>query len=264
MSNPIVLVSHLSKKFTRDFGKSLRHGASDILRRGLGFERPIDHLRQDEFWALEDISIEVSKGEILGVIGRNGSGKTTLMRIVAGIYPADKGIVKTAGKILAMFAIKSGMQPQLTGRENIYLKSYMLNIPKEEVDRNIDKIIAFADIADSIDNVLGSYSMGMRSRLAFAIATCAKPDIFIIDEGLAVGDHAFRLQCFDYLKSISAEVAILFVTNNVKQAEMLATKILVLNKGKTVFMSADVKQGVDQYLQLTLPKSTLDNHDGLF
>ena len=261
MEKAIVSVSNLSKKFTRDFGKSLRHGAADIFRLGLGFNRQIDRLRKDEFWALENINLEVRKGEIVAVIGRNGSGKTTLMRIIAGIYAADKGTVKSQGKIIAMFAVRSGLQPQLTGRENIYLKSYMLNMTKAQVDNNIDKIIAFADIADSIDNVLGSYSMGMRSRLAFAIATCAQPDIFIIDEGLAVGDHAFQLQCFEYLKTVSPQVAILFVTNHVKQAEMLATHILVLNQGKTVYMSAHVKQGIEHYLNLTLPKAPNENYD---
>lgn len=253
MQEPAIIVSDLSKKFSGNYARSLVYGVRDMVGASLGLNLHKEKLREHEFWAVRNINLQVSKGEMLAVIGRNGSGKTTLMRMIAGIYSPDTGTVKTSGTILAMFALKSGMQAHLTGRENIYLKGYMLNMTKEEIDAQIDEVIAFAEIEKQADNLLGSYSDGMRARIGFAISTCVKPDIFIVDEGLTVGDHRFREKCFAYLKNISPNTAIVFVTNSVNQAEKLATKILVMKHGEGVYLSDNVAQGIEFYLKQTEP-----------
>ncbi len=252
----LVTVSGVSKKFTRHPQQSFWYGLQDVAKAALGLHRQTGKLRPDEFWAVKDVSFALNRGEILGVVGRNGSGKTTLMRLIAGIYPLDSGAVSVNGRILAMFTLKTGMYAHLTGRQNIYLKGYLLNLTKKEIDKHIDEIIEFTELGNRIDQLLGSYSDGMRARIGFAIATCVKPDIFIIDEALSVGDQAFRQKCFLHLQKVAKETAVLFVTNNTEQAEMLATKILMLRNGETAMMSSNVKEVAQFYHTETGIKET--------
>lgn len=249
-------VEDVSKKFCKDLRWSMFHGISDLTN--IAFSRPLqrERLRNEEFWALQDINLKLSRGDILCLLGNNGSGKTTLMRLISGIYPIDKGKITIKGRVSSIFAIKSGMHPHFSGRENIFIKGGMFGLTNKEIKSKMDSIIAFAELEDFIDSPLGTYSAGMRARLGYAIAVGTEPDILIIDEGLAVGDASFRLKCFQNLKSISPTCGILFITHNIKRVKALANRVMVLQKGKFVFESEDVEAGMEYYINNCAKLST--------
>jgi lipopolysaccharide transport system ATP-binding protein len=252
----LINVENLSKKFCKDLRWSMMHGISDLLK--IAFHRPLrrDELRPEEFWALDDVSLKLYKGDLLCLLGNNGSGKTTLMRIISGIYPIDKGRITINGRISSIFAIKSGMHPHFSGRENIFIKGGMFGLTRKQIKSKMDWIIEFSELENFIDSPLGTYSSGMRARLGYAIAVGTEPDILIIDEGLAVGDAAFRLKCFQNLQSISKDCGILFITHNIKRVKALANRIMVLDKGKFVYESTDVEEGMDYYIDNCAKLST--------
>lgn len=148
--------------------------------------------RDEEFWALKDINLTIKKGERVGIIGPNGSGKTTLLKIIAGITTPTTGTIKTNGRVVSLIDLEAGFHSDLTGIQNIYLSGMLLGMKKEEVDRKLPNVIAFADIGGFIDTPLFTYSDGMRLRLSFAVAVHANPDILILDEGTRVGDSTFQ------------------------------------------------------------------------
>ena len=254
--NLLIEVEHLSKKFCKDLRWSMMHGIADLMK--IALHRPLnrDELRAEEFWALDDVNLNLYKGDLLCLLGNNGSGKTTLMRIISGIYPIDKGRITIHGKISSIFAIKSGMHPHFSGRENIFIKGGMFGLTRKEIKNKMDWIIEFSELENFIDSPLGTYSSGMRARLGYSIAVGTEPDILIIDEGLAVGDAAFRLKCFQNLKSISKDCGILFITHNIKRVKALANRIMVLDKGKFVYESTDVEEGMDYYIDNCAKLST--------
>lgn len=255
-SDLLLNVENVSKKFCKDLRWGMFHGISDLTR--IAFSRPLqrDILRNKEFWALQNINLQLRKGEILCLLGNNGSGKTTLMRLISGIYPIDRGRITINGRISSIFAIKSGMHPHFSGRENIFIKGGMFGLTTREIKEKMDWIIEFSELEDFIDSPLGTYSAGMRARLGYAIAVGTQPDILIIDEGLAVGDAAFRLKCFQNLKSISADCGILFITHNIKRVKVLANRIMVIQKGQFVYESDDVEEGMDYYIDNCAKLST--------
>ena len=252
----LINVENLSKKFCKDLRWSMMHGISDLVK--IAFHQPLnrDELRSEEFWALDDVNMKLFRGDLLCLLGNNGSGKTTLMRMISGIYPIDKGRITINGKISSIFAIKSGMHPHFSGRENIFIKGGMFGLTRQEIKNKMDWIIEFSELENFIDSPLGTYSSGMRARLGYSIAVGTEPDILIIDEGLAVGDAAFRLKCFQNLKSISKDCGILFITHNIKRVKALANRIMVLDKGKFVYESKDVEEGMDYYIDNCAKLST--------
>jgi lipopolysaccharide transport system ATP-binding protein len=239
----------VGKKFSQDLKWSMIHGISDLSRLMLGKKLKRDELRKQEFWALKDVNLKLHRGEILSVLGNNGSGKTTLMRMISGIYPIDQGRIEVKGTVSSLFALKTGMHPHFTGRENIYVKAGMFGMTKETLEEKIEWIIEFSELDRFIDSPYGSYSSGMQSRLGYSIAAATEPDIFIIDEGLAVGDISFRTKCFDNLKSISEKCGIIFITHNIRRIESLANNIIVLDQGKNVFATEDIKTGIEYYIK---------------
>jgi lipopolysaccharide transport system ATP-binding protein len=245
----LLKVNDVSKKFSKDMKWSMIHGISDVARLITWQKLRRDVLRREEFWAVNGVSFALNRGEIKSVLGNNGSGKTTLMRMISGIYPIDKGRIEVKGKISSLFALKSGMHPYFTGRENIYVKAGMLGMSKSRLEEKMEWIIEFSELGKFIDSPYGSYSTGMQSRLGYSVAVASEPDILIIDEGLAVGDISFRTKCYENLKSISGKCGIIFITHNVKRIETLANSILVLNNGKLEFISDDIKKGIDYYIE---------------
>lgn len=244
MQDVLIHAEALYKKFPR----TLRDGMITQLR---GWMNPDSRkiLYKDEFWALKNVSLEVKRGEILGVIGRNGSGKTTLMRLLSGIFLPDSGSLSIHGIVSSIFALKSGMQPNFSGRENVFLKAAMHGLSKKEIDDKMDFILSFSELHSFIDTPIGMYSSGMRARLAFAIAISVNPDIFIIDEGLAVGDAYFKQKCYEHLLSKREEMAMVFVSNNQDKIMNLCTRIMVLEKGEIVHNNNNVNEGMNHYLQ---------------
>ena len=244
----LVNAEGVSKKFSQNLKWSMIHGISDLCRLMVGQKLKRDEMRTQEFWAVKDVDLKLQRGEILSILGNNGSGKTTLMRMISGIYPIDQGRIEVNGTVSSLFALKTGMHPHFTGRENIYVKAGMFGMSKEKLEEKIEWIITFSELGKFIDSPYGSYSSGMQSRLGYSIAAATEPDIFIIDEGLAVGDISFRTKCFENLKSISERCGIIFITHNIKRIESLANNLLVLDHGKIVFNSTDIKIGIEYYI----------------
>ncbi|MEM8805215.1 MAG: ABC transporter ATP-binding protein [Cyanobacteria bacterium P01_G01_bin.38] len=193
----------ISKKFCRDFKTSLFYGLQDLTQEVLGLRGDKnDQLRKREFWALQNVSFELRRGEALGLVGKNGSGKSTLLRVIAGLIKPDVGRVQVKGRVAPLIALGAGFNPVLTGRENIYANMSILGLSKVEIDERFDEVVAFAEIPDAIDAPVRSYSSGMQARLGFACAIHTEPDILLLDEVLAVGDIKFRGKCHRKLSEL--------------------------------------------------------------
>jgi len=186
-----------------------------------------------DFEALKHVSFRVSKGEMVGIIGRNGSGKSTILKIVAGVYTPTSGHVEVHGTVAPLIELGAGFHHELTGRENILLNALLLGLSKREVKEREAQIIAFAELGDFIDSPIKQYSSGMYMRLAFAVATEVDPDILIVDEILGVGDSGFRQKCFDRILQFRASgKTILFVSHDMSSVSQLCDRVLLINNGE--------------------------------
>jgi len=189
-------------------------------------------IEYQDLWALRDVSLTVNRGEMLGVIGRNGAGKSTLLKVIARVMKPTSGQVIVHGRVAPLLEITAGFDPELTGRENIYLNGAILGLSKREIDYRFDAIVDFAELADFIDAPIRTYSTGMMTRLGFAIATDANPDILLVDEVLAVGDERFQLKCQDRMDRFRRQgVAIVLVTHNVETIRALCDRAVWLERG---------------------------------
>ena len=190
---------------------------------------------QREIWALREVSFAVERGRILGIIGPNGAGKTTLLKVLARVTPPTTGRVTGAGRVVPLLALGSGFQPDLSGRENVFLNAAMYGIPREEVGRRLDDILEFSGIADFIDVPVRRYSSGMFLRLAFSVAINMSPDILLADEVLAVGDIDFQERCLERVQDAGrAGMAVLFVSHDMAAITRLCQRVLWLNAGEVV------------------------------
>ena len=247
-SDVLIKVNNVSKKFCRDFKKSLWYGlkdtAADILHPTHKSEDL--KLRPSEFWANQDISFEVKRGECLGLIGHNGAGKTTLLKMLNGLIKPDTGGVEMRGRIGALIALGAGFNPILTGRENIYINGSILGLPQKEIDAKLISIIDFAEIEDAIDAPVRTYSSGMQVRLGFAIASSLKPDILLLDEVLAVGDRAFRQKCLDRIGEIIDSTAVIFVSHQAELLARICTRGIVMQAGKVQY-AGEINEALMEY-----------------
>ncbi|MBQ7363390.1 MAG: ABC transporter ATP-binding protein [Clostridia bacterium] len=188
-----------------------------------------------EFWALNNVSFELERGDSLGIIGLNGSGKSTLLKIVSGILKPTKGTVTTVGSIAPLIELGAGFDPDLTARENIYLNGAILGYSREYMKSRFDEIIEFAELEDFVDTSIKNFSSGMVARLGFAIATMNIPDILIIDEILAVGDYKFQQKSFKRMQEmINSGATVVFVSHSVEQVKEICKKALWLEHGNVV------------------------------
>lgn len=201
-----------------------------------------------EFWALKDISFEVKRGETVGIIGRNGSGKSTLLQIICGTLTPTGGTVQTNGRIAALLELGSGFNPEFTGRENVYLNAAVLGLSEEEVDARFDKIAAFADIGQFMEQAVKMYSSGMMIRLAFAVIAHVDADILVIDEALAVGDAFFTQKCMRFLRSFMKTGTVLFVSHDTASIRSLCNKAVWLERG-VVLEIGSPKNVCENYLE---------------
>jgi ABC-2 type transport system ATP-binding protein len=196
------------------------------------FLNPFHKPEKRKFDALKDISFEVKKGEFLGIIGRNGSGKSTLLKILAGIYLPDKGKVTVNGKIVPFLELGVGFNPELSGRENVFLNGTILGMSKKYLEKKFDEIVDFAEVREFIDMPLIYYSSGMQVRLAFAIATVIDGDIYLMDEVMAVGDTNFQSKCLEvFNKYKDMGKSIILVTHDVETVKRYCHKALLLREG---------------------------------
>lgn len=230
---------------------SIRYITGDFKDIGLK-EYVMKHLRGQyrvtEFWADKDVSFTLDRGEMLGIIGTNGAGKSTLLKAVSGIMEPTEGYVKREGNIAALLELASGFDGDLTVRENAYLRGAMLGYTRKFMDETYDQIIEFADLEDFQERPFRQLSSGMKSRLAFSIASLVQPDILILDEVLSVGDGAFRAKSEAKMREIIAGgAATILVSHSIEQVRELCTKVLWLDHGKQVELTEDVQDVCDRY-----------------
>lgn len=205
-------------------------------------------LTGERFWALKDISFEVKKGEVLGIIGCNGAGKSTLLKILSRVTTPTEGIIKVKGRIASLLEVGTGFHPELTGRENVYLNGMLHGMSKTEVKNEFDEIVDFSGVERFIDTPVKRYSSGMKVRLGFAVAAHLKPEILIVDEVLAVGDAEFRRKCLGKMRDVSeGGRTVLFVSHNMNAIRQLCHRGIVLEEGKIVHRGP-TDEIVDKYL----------------
>jgi len=242
----LVKVEGVSKKFAKDLKRSLLYGLGDVFNSVFKTGKEVN-LRKDEFWAVQDLSFELRRGECIGLIGHNGAGKSTLLKMLNGLITPDKGKIEMHGRVGALIELGAGFNPILTGRENIYNNAAVLGFSKKEILEKFDEIVAFAEIGEYLDMPVQNYSSGMRVRLGFAVAAQMKPDILLVDEVLAVGDMGFVLKCFHQMDKLLENTAIILVSHSIPQVARMATKLLMLEKGKVEFHSGNVSKGLTEY-----------------
>jgi len=204
----------------------------------------------DYVWALQDINFEVERGEVLGIIGKNGAGKSTLLKILSKVTAPTTGSIKSRGRIASLLEVGTGFNPELTGKENIYLNGAILGMTKKEIASKIDEIIEFSGCERYIDTPVKRYSSGMTVRLAFAVAAFLEPEILVVDEVLAVGDAEFQKKAIGKMQDISREGGrtVLFVSHNMAAVKSLCTRGMLIENGKTIF-NGDIDETIDRYLR---------------
>jgi lipopolysaccharide transport system ATP-binding protein len=243
---PLLEVDRVALRFARRLGPSLRLGALDTLRDLAGLP-PRAALARDEFWALDDVSFQLRRGEALGLLGANGAGKSSLLKIVAGLIKPARGSVTVRGRVGALIELGAGMHPLLTGRENIRVNAAILGLTRRETESRIDEIIAFADLGEFIDAPVRGYSSGMRVRLGFAVAAHLEPDLLLIDEVLAVGDASFRMRCFSrIIKLKAAGTAIVLVTHQLPDVSRVCDRVIVMAEARKT-ADTGVASGIAAY-----------------
>ena len=238
----VITVSHLSKTFKlpteRSFG--LKQVIFNRLRGIKGYT---------EQQVLNDVSFKVYDGEFLGIVGRNGSGKSTLLKLLSKIYTPTKGKIEIDGSLVPFIELGVGFNPELTGRENVYLNGAMLGFSNQEMDAMYDDIVNFAELPEFMDQKLKNYSSGMQVRLAFSIAIRARGDILILDEVLAVGDAAFQKKCNDYFASLHGKQTVILVTHSMENVMAYCDRAILIEKGKIIEEGESAKV-TEAYLKL--------------
>ena len=220
----IVEVRDVSKRFVVRKEKSIKER---ILNRGLS-ER-----HKEDFYALRNVSLEISAGETFGLVGHNGSGKSTLLKMIGGIIGPSSGSVRRRGRLAALLELGTGFHPDLTGRQNVYLNGALMGLERSEISRQLDSIIDYSGISDFIDTPVKFYSSGMYVRLAFSVAVHVDPDILIVDEVLAVGDQPFQEKCFQTMHEFQEQGrTIVFVSHAAGQIETFCDRVAVLHHGE--------------------------------
>nr|WP_320194065.1 ABC transporter ATP-binding protein [uncultured Desulfobacter sp.] len=221
----------------------------------------IPELRKDEFWAVNDISFELKRGECLGLIGHNGAGKSTLLKMLNGLIKPDHGRITMKGRIGALIELNAGFNPILTGRENVYIYGAILGFTKDEIDSKYEAIVEFAEMNNFMEMPFRSYSSGMKVRLGFAVAAQMEPDVLIIDEVLAVGDMGFILKSLNRMDEILRNAAVVFVSHNMPLVYRVSNNLILMNKGRACH-SGDVSEGIDRYHSMFAPiASFLENQN---
>jgi len=212
------------------------------------FKTMMNPTGSETFWALRNISFDVDRGMVLGIIGKNGAGKSTLLKILSRVVEQTEGRAEIRGRVGSLLEVGTGFHPELTGRENIYLNGAILGMKRAEIDRKFDEIVAFSEIAQFLDTPVKRYSSGMYVRLAFAVAAYLDPEILIVDEVLSVGDAAFQKKCLGKMEDVAGGGrTVLFVSHNMSAVRALCSHCVRLSAGRLVQVG-QVDEGVDEYL----------------
>ena len=252
--HPVITVRNVSKKF-RLFASPKER----LLEALHPFRKQYHH----EFWALRDISFEVERGEVLGILGRNGSGKSTLLQVVCAVMRPTNGKVQVDGRISALLELGAGFNPEFTGRDNVILNGAIMGLSRKEMLRRLPEIEAFADIGEFFDQPVKTYSSGMFVRVAFAAAIHVDPDILVVDEALAVGDAKFQRKCLLQIEKIRASgAAILFVSHSLETITSLCSRAIILEQGVLV-ADGEPKVVAEKYLTLLFSESKVETAEEL-
>jgi len=229
-----IRVENLSKRYTiglarqrqNTLGEQLSHQAQSLFRRNRA-------AAVESFWALKDVSFDVQQGEVVGIVGSNGAGKSTLLKILSRITEPTEGEAIIRGRVGSLLEVGTGFQPELTGRENIFLNGAILGMKKVDIDRRFDEIVAFSEVEKFLDTPVKRYSSGMYVRLAFAVAAHLEPDVLIIDEVLAVGDSAFQKKCLGTMDAVGKQGrTVLFVSHNMAAVRSLCSRAILFSSGR--------------------------------
>ena len=221
------------------------------LKSGAGHHDGPD-VSREEFWALRNVSLEIRRGQVVGLIGRNGAGKSTLLKIISRITEPTEGRISIKGRVSSLLEVGTGFHPELTGRENIYLNGAILGMRKTEIQRKFDEIVAFAEIDRFLDTPVKRYSSGMYVRLAFAVAAHLEPEILIIDEVLAVGDAAFQRKCLGRMNDVAREGrTVIVVSHNMLSVEGLCNRAVWMHEG-TIVEEGEPHEVIAKYLRISL------------
>ena len=258
MNQPVIRVEHLSKSYhigQLQSYRTLRDRLANVGKVPMHMLRSVTQKESNSwpeeplFWALKDVSFEIRRGEVVGIIGRNGAGKSTLLKILSKITLPTEGRVKRYGRVGSLLEVGTGFHPELTGRENIYLNGAILGMKKIEISQKFDEIVAFAEIDQFLDTPVKHYSSGMYVRLAFAVAAHLEPEILIVDEVLAVGDTAFQRKCLGKMNDVAkGGRTVLFVSHNIGVIQALCNRAILLQNG-SVFVDDTAPNAVSAYLR---------------
>lgn len=241
---PAIIVDNVSMKF--NLSKEKVDSLKDYIIKSIKKE-----IKYNEFWALQNVSFTVEKGDRVGILGLNGAGKSTLLKVIAGVFKPTEGSVTKHGKMVPLLELGAGFDQQYTGKENIYLYGAMLGYSKEFLDEKYDEIVKFSELKDFIDVPIKNYSSGMKSRLGFSIATVVSPKILILDEVLSVGDAKFRKKSEKKVLSMfDSGVTVLFVSHSLAQVQRICNKAMILEKGKLIAYG-DIDTISKQYEKMT-------------
>jgi lipopolysaccharide transport system ATP-binding protein len=269
MSDVVIKVNNLSKQYRIgakegyktfretlvDAAKAPFKGISKLLTQNSKLKTQNS---KDLIWALKDVSFEVKRGEVVGIIGRNGAGKSTLLKILSKITEPTEGRIEMRGRVGSLLEVGTGFHPELSGHENIYLYGAILGMDRWEISRKFDEIVAFAELEKFIDTPVKRYSSGMYMRLAFAVAAHLEPEILIVDEVLAVGDAAFQKKCLGKMGDVSKEGrTVLFVSHNMGAVQNLCSRSILLDNGQ-IFSDSSTQKVVEIYLRSIHEQSILN------
>lgn len=249
--------NHVWKKFRKgEKFDSLRDSIPDFFKR-LAHKNGAS-LGQQEFWAVKDVSFQIPKGGVVGIMGPNGAGKSTILKLLSGIMSPTKGQMTINGRISALIEVTAGFHPELTGRENVYLNGTILGMKRREIDRKFDQIIDFSEVGEFIDTPVKRYSSGMYSRLGFSVAAHMDPEILIVDEVLSVGDIAFQAKCAQKMRELLASGAtILLVSHQISLIQSLCKRALLLHHGELI-KDSPVEEVIPYYQNITFKKNEED------
>jgi lipopolysaccharide transport system ATP-binding protein len=245
----ILDVDHVWKVYCRNLKRSMRYGIIDLATEvlGKGTDRTRSDLRPGEFFAIKDAHFQVRAGECVGLLGPNGAGKSSMLKLINGLLKPDAGTITIRGSVGAMIELGTGFNPVLSGRENIYINGSILGISKSEIDRRLESVVEFAELAHVIDSPIMTYSTGMKMRLGFSIGANLRPKLLLIDEVLAVGDVGFRMKCFAHLRKLVDEgVCVILVTHAVSMLNRVANRSVVFDKG-CIIHDGDLETGCVVY-----------------
>ena len=248
MSDIAIKVDNISKLY------KLYDKPSDRFKEALGLSRK---KRYKEHYALDNVSFDVQRGETVGIIGTNGSGKSTILKIITGVLNPTKGNIQINGRISALLELGAGFNMEYTGLENVYLNGTMIGFSREEIDRKLQDILAFADIGEFVNQPVKTYSSGMFVRLAFAVAINIDPEILIVDEALSVGDVFFQAKCYKKFEEFKEQgKTVLFVSHDLGSISKYCERVVLLNRGVKI-LEGEPKEVIDTYKKILADKDTI-------